>query len=247
MAERALDAQGPEPALAVGHARHAHHRVEPQERHDGGGAAQVDLAGLKRIDERLGERIHIDLETDRQRRLGADAVEAKVGRGHAAQRAALDGLVQPERAAPEILVAESVEAESAAAFFDHPCGVAHDRIAMVAVLGGAERPARVERGGCSLRARVCSEKSDEPGQDEVGGEDVAERGGLQDVLRLAVVAQDGAGDAVEALVVPPHHRREEGFSAARPIQQQGDHLAGCLRAFRLERLHRETSGLHTTK
>jgi hypothetical protein len=67
------------------------------------------------------QRVEIDLEPELER-----ALRAETG-PHAAERFALDRVVQPELAAPERLVAERVEAERLPPLFDHPPGIARDR------------------------------------------------------------------------------------------------------------------------
>ncbi len=59
---------------------------------------------------RARERVHVDLEADRQRLVGGEPV------ADAAVRGARDGLVELQRVAPERLVTERVEAESFLAF-----------------------------------------------------------------------------------------------------------------------------------
>jgi hypothetical protein len=63
------------------------------------------------------QRVHVDLEADRERRLRTDAC------ADAAVRCAGDRLVQLERVAPERFVAERLEAERVAPFFDRAAGL----------------------------------------------------------------------------------------------------------------------------
>ena len=69
------------------------------------GAVEVDLALLDRLDDRGGKRAGVDLQTGRQR-----VPRAQPG-AHAAELGSLDRLVQPQRVAPEALIAEGVVAE----------------------------------------------------------------------------------------------------------------------------------------
>ena len=67
----------------------------------------------------------------------------------------------------------------------------------------------------------------------------AQVGILEHVLGLAVIAQDGAGDPVEALVEAPHHGREERcLAGTHALDQQGDRLVRWNRALACRRFHR---------
>ncbi len=158
MAEGALDAEGAQSSLAVGEPRHADDRVRGQESHGDGGIVEVHLVGLQRIDGCLGQRVDVDLQPHRERGLRADAGT------HAAERGALDGLVQQQRVAPESLVAERIEAEDVAPLAQPktaraivvPVVVHRRRRALVGAAGG-----RIKRGGVVLAAERAEQRDRE--------------------------------------------------------------------------------------
>src|SRR5438067_2764737 len=109
VAERALDADALQTAVPVLEARHTDDGIEVEERERRVGRVQVDLpAGDCVLDrERQGIDIHLQADRDRGRRAYSGARAAVSG--------AFDGFVQPERPAPEVLVAEGIESERLAA------------------------------------------------------------------------------------------------------------------------------------
>src|SRR5690606_16225160 len=109
VAQRTSDTDRLEAAGIVEEAAHADDRVERQERQRHGGIAQIDTSAPQGLHELRRERIDVDLQAQPEGRLRADA------RADAAVIASGDRLVQPQRAAPEIFVAEIVEAEDLAA------------------------------------------------------------------------------------------------------------------------------------
>src|SRR5262249_15025149 len=76
-----------------------------QQRKRGRRVVEVDLPPLEQLAQRVRERVEVDLEPDGERGRGADP------RTHAAVLGAGDRLVEVKLAAPEVLVAEGVEAE----------------------------------------------------------------------------------------------------------------------------------------
>jgi hypothetical protein len=88
---------------ALEEGRHAHDRVEPEQRNGRSGVVQVDGAVLDPVHDGSRQGVHVDLQTELQGGRRAHAVtEATVGRAD-------DRLVQLDRIAPEHLVAEGVE------------------------------------------------------------------------------------------------------------------------------------------
>src|SRR6185312_12216955 len=81
---------------------------------------QVDAPAFERRNQVIGKRVGIDLEADGERRAGAHA------RADATETLAGDGFVQLEGAAPEVLVAEGIEAEDLAAALQHVARVLVD-------------------------------------------------------------------------------------------------------------------------
>jgi hypothetical protein len=102
-------------------------RVELEQGQGRRGRAQVHLPGAQRAAHAARQRVDVDLQADAERGLGAHAAaDAAVAR-------ALDRAVQLERAAPELVVAEVVEAEDLAP-------LAHERVRLA--LGGGRRGLR---------------------------------------------------------------------------------------------------------
>ncbi len=96
MTERARHANLRElPRLADG-PFDADHRVQAQQFDRHRRVREIDLPGSQRLDDRQGQRLHIDLQANRQRGDGID-------RG--------DDLVHPQNVRPQLLVAEGIEAE----------------------------------------------------------------------------------------------------------------------------------------
>src|SRR5215831_19268803 len=108
MTERALNAERAQRAAPVEESRYTDDGVEFEQRQRDGRVVEIHGALTQLLPQRLRERVEVHLETDRERGLRADAA------ADAAEAAALDGLVQLERVAPERLVAEGVEAEGVA-------------------------------------------------------------------------------------------------------------------------------------
>jgi hypothetical protein len=87
----------------------AHHRVEFQESRGGRGVLQIDHTPLQIPNERAGQGVAIHLEAQGERRYRAEA------RSDAPELSTGDRLVQPQAAAPEILITEGVKAEDVSA------------------------------------------------------------------------------------------------------------------------------------
>src|SRR5262249_26451758 len=107
MTERALNADRAQRAAPVEKARYTDDRVEFDQCQRDGRVVRIHQA-LAQLPQHRRERVEVHLETDRERGLRADAA------ADAAEAAALDGLVQLERVAPERFVAEGIEAEGVA-------------------------------------------------------------------------------------------------------------------------------------
>jgi hypothetical protein len=104
--ERALDANGLKPAITTACGRHADDRVRREQPERDGRIAEIDSLQPDRVQRRRRQRFRIDLQPDGQRRArtetSPDTTEARP----------LYGLVKPQRRAPELFVAERVEAEN---------------------------------------------------------------------------------------------------------------------------------------
>src|SRR3989449_9161975 len=120
VAECALDPDRSDAAVGVEEPADAHHRLQFEQRQGGGRIVEVDLAGLELLLQRLGQRVRVYLEADRQRCLGADTAT------DAAVLLAGDRLVELERVAPERFIAEGVEAEDLSPFPHHARGIVLD-------------------------------------------------------------------------------------------------------------------------
>src|SRR5262245_28880061 len=105
MAERALDAHRLQRPAGVEDAGHADDRVLLQELERHRRIVEFDGTATDLRRDVAGQRVDVDLETD-----GEGGLRAHTG-PDAAERRALDRLMQLERVAPERLVAERVEPE----------------------------------------------------------------------------------------------------------------------------------------
>jgi hypothetical protein len=137
MAKRALDADRREIATRVEHAGHAHNRVETQQVKRDRRIVEIHAPAQQCLLQLGRQRIDVDLEPNGKRRLRTDACT------DATQARALDRVVQAQRRAPEILVAERVVAERMAALRECLLRVIDDlpidcreRLALVAVTRG---------------------------------------------------------------------------------------------------------------
>jgi hypothetical protein len=137
MAEGALDADGAKAPSVIEEPGQSDDRIQLEKRQRRRWIVEVHLAVLQLTAELAGERIGIDLQADAQCGLRADA------RADAAEARPLDRLMELERAAPELLVAERVEAEDALAVVDRRQSAGADR----SVDGRELAPLRAMRGG----------------------------------------------------------------------------------------------------
>jgi hypothetical protein len=96
VAQRAGDADGDNLSIAIDPASHADDGVQSQKFGGDARISEIDLVLLERLDEFRRQCVHIHLEADGQGRCRIDPGER---------------LVHPEKAGPELLVAERVESE----------------------------------------------------------------------------------------------------------------------------------------
>src|SRR5262249_26619429 len=140
MAERALDADRREVPTGVEATGHPDHRVELEQCQRGRRVVQVDLTPLELLAEASRQRVEVDLQAD------AECGGWTEARPDTAVLRAGDRLVEVQLAAPEILVAEGVEAEDLPSLLDQLAGIVDDGMvevfAAAIVARGADRTQR---------------------------------------------------------------------------------------------------------
>jgi hypothetical protein len=100
----------------------ANDRIELQEGKRGGRIIEVHGTVSETLPKGCGERVQIHFQPNSECGSGTHA------RTNSAQFGACDGLMKPEGATPESLIAKSIEAESAASLIEHSAGVPVDCI-----------------------------------------------------------------------------------------------------------------------
>src|SRR5262245_28695582 len=117
MAERALNAHRLQTAVLVDDACHADHGLQLEQPERGRRIVEIDFLLLELLLERVGQRIPIDLQSDRQGCLRTDAA------AYAAILDSGDRFVQLQGIAPERFTPERVKAKDLPTLLDHVLGV----------------------------------------------------------------------------------------------------------------------------
>src|SRR5438876_1200107 len=160
MTEGALDADRSDAAERVEEARHAHDRIQLEERQGRRGVVEVYFACLEMFFQRMVQGVLVYLEADGQRGLRAYAA------AHAAMLLAGDSFVELQRVAPERFIAERGESEDLSPVFEHLGRMVCDHLIKARLV----EPRRVASRGHPGRRRDQGGDADQ-GHRESGTED----------------------------------------------------------------------------
>src|ERR1043165_4097229 len=139
MTKRTSDADRLKTAVVIERAFHTDDGIQLQQRERRRRIVEIHTPVLQLLDERFGQRVGVDFQADRERRLRTHAW------ANTAELLAGQCALQLQSVRPECFIAERIKAESLFAFVEHPLcvRVGLSNLAAAAIL--SLEPARIAR------------------------------------------------------------------------------------------------------